>query len=67
MPPPASLRELRDRPFELLRELERRMIAKALARTKGSPEKAAALLGISRATMYRRLAEEGPGAGGKGS
>ncbi len=50
-----------------LRELERRMIAKALARTKGSPEKAAALLGISRATMYRRLAEEGPGAGGKGS
>jgi DNA-binding NtrC family response regulator len=50
-----------------LRELERRMIAKALAKTKGSPEKAAALLGISRATMYRRLSEEGSGAGGKGS
>jgi DNA-binding NtrC family response regulator len=49
-----------------LRELERRMIAKALAKTKGSPEKAAALLGISRATMYRRLSEEGQGGAGKG-
>lgn len=41
-----------------LRELERRAIAKALARTQGSVEKAARLLGIGRATLYRRLGEE---------
>lgn len=42
-----------------LRELERRAIEKALIRTKGSVEKAARLLGIGRATLYRRLGEEG--------
>jgi DNA-binding NtrC family response regulator len=42
-----------------LRELERRAIEKALLRTKGSVEKAARLLGIGRATLYRRLGEEG--------
>jgi DNA-binding NtrC family response regulator len=42
-----------------LRELERRAIEKALVRTKGSVEKAARLLGIGRATLYRRLGEEG--------
>jgi DNA-binding NtrC family response regulator len=39
-----------------LRELERRAIARALRATKGSVTKAAKLLGIGRATLYRRLA-----------
>ena len=39
-----------------LRELERQAIEKALAATRGSVEKAARLLGIARATLYRRLA-----------
>jgi DNA-binding NtrC family response regulator len=39
-----------------LRELERRAIARALHATKGSVTKAAKLLGIGRATLYRRLA-----------
>ena len=40
-----------------LRELERRAIAAALARTGGNVTVAARLLGIGRATLYRRLAE----------
>ncbi len=53
-------RELRARDETLsLRELERQAIARALARTKGSVEKAARLLGIGRATLYRRLGEGG--------
>jgi len=39
-----------------LRELERRAIEKALAATRGSVEKAARMLGMGRATLYRRLA-----------
>jgi two-component system NtrC family response regulator len=39
-----------------LRELERRAIEGALRATKGSVTKAAKLLGIGRATLYRRLA-----------
>lgn len=39
-----------------LRELERRAIAGALRATNGSVTKAAKLLGIGRATLYRRLA-----------
>ena len=39
-----------------LRELERQAIARALRATKGSVTKAAKLLGIGRATLYRRLA-----------
>src|SRR5690606_32201531 len=39
-----------------LRELERQAIARALKATKGSVTKAAKLLGIGRATLYRRLA-----------
>lgn len=39
-----------------LRELERQAIARALQATKGSVTKAAKLLGIGRATLYRRLA-----------
>ncbi|MCA9552214.1 MAG: sigma-54-dependent Fis family transcriptional regulator [Myxococcales bacterium] len=39
-----------------MRELERRAIAQALRATGGSVEKAARLLGIGRATLYRRLA-----------
>jgi DNA-binding NtrC family response regulator len=40
-----------------LRELERRAIKNALRATLGSVGKAAKLLGIGRATLYRRLAE----------
>ena len=39
-----------------LRDLERDAIARALQATKGSVTKAAKLLGIGRATLYRRLA-----------
>jgi DNA-binding NtrC family response regulator len=39
-----------------LRELERQAIGRALRATKGSVTKAAKLLGIGRATLYRRLA-----------
>ena len=42
-----------------LRELERRAIRKALRATNGSVEKAARLLGMGRATLYRRLARYG--------
>jgi DNA-binding NtrC family response regulator len=40
-----------------LRELERREILKALTVTNGSVTKAAKLLGLGRATLYRRLGE----------
>ena len=40
-----------------LRELEQRAIKKALKLTRGSVGRAAKLLGIGRATLYRRLAE----------
>jgi DNA-binding NtrC family response regulator len=40
-----------------LRELERREILKALVVTRGSVTKAAKLLGLGRATLYRRLGE----------
>jgi len=39
-----------------LRELERRAIQRALRATQGSVGKAAKLLGIGRATLYRRIA-----------
>lgn len=42
-----------------LRELERRAIAHALQATLGNVGRAARLLGIGRATLYRRLAEPG--------
>lgn len=42
-----------------LRELERRAIEKALHATRGSVEKAARMLGMGRATLYRRLATMG--------
>ena len=38
------------------RELERRAISRALAETSGNIDEAARLLGMSRATLYRRLA-----------
>jgi two-component system C4-dicarboxylate transport response regulator DctD len=44
-----------------LPELERREIERALKATGGSVGKAAKLLGMSRATLYRRLAETRPG------
>ncbi len=65
---PADLRQERDGDFESgaqdgevvpLRELERRAIRRALRATNGSVEKAARLLGMGRATLYRRLARYG--------
>ncbi|MCK6591532.1 MAG: response regulator [Polyangiaceae bacterium] len=58
-----------------LRDLERRAIARALEASGGSVGKAAKLLGIGRATLYRRLSEqrdeapgpEDPGRGSNGS
>ncbi|HMJ13624.1 MAG TPA: sigma-54 dependent transcriptional regulator [Polyangiaceae bacterium] len=43
-------------PILSLRELERRAIERALRQTNGSVAQAAKLLGIGRATLYRRLA-----------
>jgi transcriptional regulator of acetoin/glycerol metabolism len=40
-----------------LRELEERAIRNALRVTRGSVGRAAKLLGIGRATLYRRIAE----------
>jgi transcriptional regulator of acetoin/glycerol metabolism len=47
----------RDSQVTPLKELERREIEKALRVTNGSVEKAAKLLGIGRATLFRRVAE----------
>jgi DNA-binding NtrC family response regulator len=46
-----------DGPIVPLRELERRAIVRALEETKGSIGRAAKLLGIGRATLYRRVDE----------
>ncbi|ATB37115.1 sigma-54-dependent Fis family transcriptional regulator [Cystobacter fuscus] len=59
----ASAREGASRPLLAedtvvpIRELERREILKAMAVTQGSVSKAARLLGLGRATLYRRLGE----------
>jgi DNA-binding NtrC family response regulator len=44
-----------------LRELERRAIRRAIRATGGNLARAASLLGIGRATLYRRLAEDDEG------
>src|SRR6185503_16398517 len=56
--PPQSVRRMSEYEPEVLelRELERRAIAHALKRTDGNVARAAKLLGIGRATLYRRLA-----------
>ena len=54
-PPPAVGAPTRE--VVPLRELERREIAYALERTRGNVTVAARMLGIGRATLYRRLAE----------
>ena len=51
-----ELEARRDDAVVPLRELEQQAIEKALAVTRGSVEKAARLLGMGRATLYRRLA-----------
>jgi DNA-binding NtrC family response regulator len=53
----ASLEPLKD----FLREQEVAYLNRALAQTGGDKEKAAALLGVSLATLYRKLAGEGNG------
>jgi len=67
---PPSIREARDRPPEVdqaalqeeedipispLKEVEERLIRQSLAKTGGDVNRSASLLGISRATLYRRL------------
>ncbi|MBU6402950.1 MAG: sigma 54-interacting transcriptional regulator, partial [Verrucomicrobia bacterium] len=54
---PASLRVLKD----FVREQELAYISRALAQVGGDKEKAAELLGVSLATLYRKLSEEGGG------
>jgi DNA-binding NtrC family response regulator len=50
---------------DFMREQELAYLNRALAMANGDKEKAAELLGISLATLYRKLAEEGAAAGGK--
>lgn len=50
--------ELRSFPPLNLAELERRAIAAALLQTRGNVPRAAQLLGIGRATLYRKLANQ---------
>jgi transcriptional regulator with PAS, ATPase and Fis domain len=45
---------------DFLREQELSYVNRALAQTGGDKEKAAELLGVSVATIYRKLAEEEP-------
>ena len=59
MSSPASLKSLRDRPFDLLAELERRYIALVLSESGGNKKKAAERLGIDRRTLYRALERSG--------
>ncbi len=56
----ASPAELAPEPVHSLRELERDAIRKALAATGGRVGQAAKLLGMGRATRYRRLATGEP-------
>ncbi len=56
--PPGSLRGSR-LPTLVLRDLEHAAIQEALERTKGHIASAAKLLGIGRATLYRRVVEAG--------
>jgi transcriptional regulator with GAF, ATPase, and Fis domain len=56
-----GIRDVADNEFETLRidHWERKLIGDALKRTDGSVPKAAELLGISRATLYRKIDEYG--------
>jgi two-component system response regulator HydG len=44
-------------PVDSLKELERRQIRRALEQTSGNRQKAAKLLGISKATIFRKIRE----------
>ena len=57
--PPTTLRGSQRLPTLLLRDLERMAIGHALEQTKGHIGSAAKLLGLGRATLYRRLVETG--------
>ena len=59
----ATLRSAEPESIVPLRELERRAIEQALRATRGSVGEAAKLLGIGRATLYRRLATQEFGRG----
>jgi DNA-binding NtrC family response regulator len=59
-PAPKALQQLH--PVEPLAEVEKRAILNAIRYTKGDRTVAAALLGIGRTTLYRKLKEYGAGA-----
>ncbi len=56
-PAPADVPRSEPEPVLPLREVERRAMARALEATQGNVTHAARLLGVGRATLYRRLAE----------
>lgn len=62
-PADLALREAGGSPFDTLRieDWEQRLIAEALHRTDGNVHEAAKLLGIGRATLYRKLEQYGIG------
>jgi DNA-binding NtrC family response regulator len=55
---PSAVRREDDDVLPTLREIERRYIRHVLERTGGNKRRAAALLGVSRRTLYRRLGDE---------
>jgi len=55
--PPEPVRELPEQPIVTRREAERQAVLAALRRTNGDKGRAAAVLGIGRTTLYRKLAE----------
>ena len=57
-PPPSSLSQAVGPLRDFMREQELGYVNRALAQTGGDKEKAAQMLGVSVATLYRKLAEE---------
>jgi two-component system response regulator HydG len=56
---PEALRRAGPRPHQTLEELEREYIRRVLAETQGSRQQTAAILGIDRKTLYRKILRYG--------
>lgn len=69
LPGDLGLRDTSQMELDTLRieDWERKLIAEALKRTAGNVPEAAKLLGIARATLYRKIEEYGIGKDGRGS